>query len=76
MRGVYIKDSKDKEICLSKDVEVIAAFMEISKYVYELTYRIELKGNELINFINSKNLKVDASKIDSNSLYEITTYDW
>jgi len=76
MRGVYIKDDEGKEICLSKEVEVITAFMEISKYVYELTYRIELKGDELINFISSKNFKVDTSIINNDITYEISTYDW
>lgn len=76
MRGVYIKDDKGKEICLSKEVEVITAFMDISKYVYELTYRIEIKGNELINFIKGKNLRVDTSIINNDVAYEVSTYDW
>lgn len=37
MRGVYIKSVNSNEVCLSKEVEVITAFMDISKYIYELT---------------------------------------
>lgn len=76
MRGVYLKNSNGNEVCLSKEVEVIMAFMEISKYVYELTYRIELKGDELLSFLNSKNFKVETNFVIPNETYEITTYDW
>lgn len=78
MRAVTVKGQEDTlRVQLSADVSLIADIMERGRYVGELTYELDVSGEELLALVARYGQSAPfAADVCPHRRYTLRAYDW